>query len=440
LLTDAGTYSAISLKDKGKSVVVIEKQGRLGGHTETYKDPATGTGIDMGVVIYHNTQFVRDFFGRFNIPLIVIGSDTDPSQAPSQVNYDFKTGKEVTVNAPSPQEVGAAIGGYMQQLMKYPELDNGMFLPEPVPEDLTMPFKQFVEKHNIQAILPTLFTYNQGIGDINTIPTVEMMKAFGLSIMSQFSTGFLTTQRHNNSELYVKAQAELQSANSLYLNSYVELALRMDGKSGVKLIVKTPSGRKLIRAKRLLITIPTKLDVMLPFVPTAAETAVFSKWINAGYYTSILKNTGIPDTLTVANFAPGTNYNIPTLPGAYTLQQSSVGGLKQAFYSSQRSTSTYPLSDNAVKSDIINSIKKIQSENPDKFQQTTPEFVQFKSHAPFYLQVSGAETKAGFYKKLYALQGQKNTFYSGASFRAQDSTLVWRFSEEVVLPKLLTGL
>ena len=40
-----GTYSAISLKDKGKSVIVIEKQGRLGGHTETYYDPATGAPI-----------------------------------------------------------------------------------------------------------------------------------------------------------------------------------------------------------------------------------------------------------------------------------------------------------------------------------------------------------------------------------------------------------
>ena len=31
-----GTYSAVSLKDKGKSVLIIEKKDRLGGHTETY--------------------------------------------------------------------------------------------------------------------------------------------------------------------------------------------------------------------------------------------------------------------------------------------------------------------------------------------------------------------------------------------------------------------
>jgi hypothetical protein len=38
-----GTYSAISLKDKGKSVIVVEKKDRIGGHTETYIDPKTGT-------------------------------------------------------------------------------------------------------------------------------------------------------------------------------------------------------------------------------------------------------------------------------------------------------------------------------------------------------------------------------------------------------------
>lgn len=427
------------MKDKGKSVVVIEKQDRLGGHTETYRDPS-GTGIDIGVSIFHNAQIVKDFFNRFDVPLIIMGSDSDPSQAPQQVPYDFKTGKPVTVNGPSPEALGAAIGGYVAQLMKYPELDKGMFLPDPVPEDLTMPFRKFLEKYNLEAILPTLFSYNQGIGDVNTVPTVEMMKAFGLSTMSQFQTGFLTTQRHNNSEIYVKAQAELQSANSLFLNSYVEVALRLDGKAGVKLIVKTPSGRKLIRAKRLLITIPTKLDFMLPFVPTLAETAVFSRWINTGYYTSIIKNTGIPDGLSLQNFAANSEFNLPQMPTTYFIQQSPVNGLKQAFYSTERSPSSYVKADSAVKAEIFNTIERLQNENPDKFQKKKPEFVEFKAHSPFYLQVSADDTKKGFYKKLYALQGQRNTFYSGASFRAQDSTLVWRFTEEVVLPKLLEGL
>lgn len=34
----AGTYSAVRLKDMGKSVTVIEKDVILGGHTDTYSE------------------------------------------------------------------------------------------------------------------------------------------------------------------------------------------------------------------------------------------------------------------------------------------------------------------------------------------------------------------------------------------------------------------
>jgi heterodisulfide reductase subunit A-like polyferredoxin len=37
-----GTYSAVRLReDFNKSIVIVEKTGRLGGHTETYIDPIT---------------------------------------------------------------------------------------------------------------------------------------------------------------------------------------------------------------------------------------------------------------------------------------------------------------------------------------------------------------------------------------------------------------
>ena len=63
-----GTYSAIRLHDSGQSVLVIEAQDRLGGHTETYTDPATNETIDIGVQVFHNISIVKDYFARFNIP------------------------------------------------------------------------------------------------------------------------------------------------------------------------------------------------------------------------------------------------------------------------------------------------------------------------------------------------------------------------------------
>src|SRR5437667_11450919 len=64
-----GTYSAIRLRDMGKSLVVVEEKDRLGGHTETYIDPATHVPVDIGVRVFHDLDIVKNFFDRFDEPL-----------------------------------------------------------------------------------------------------------------------------------------------------------------------------------------------------------------------------------------------------------------------------------------------------------------------------------------------------------------------------------
>src|SRR6266508_2386180 len=57
--------NTMRLRKYGKSVVVLERKERLGGHCETYRDPATGQSIDYGVVVFHDLPGVRDYFARF---------------------------------------------------------------------------------------------------------------------------------------------------------------------------------------------------------------------------------------------------------------------------------------------------------------------------------------------------------------------------------------
>src|SRR5271154_7522325 len=87
-----GTYSAVRLsQDMGKSVVVVEKTGRLGGHTETYIDPVTQYPVDYGVLAYHNISVVTDFFARFNVSLTAVSL-----ASPFTTDYvDLGTGKVV---------------------------------------------------------------------------------------------------------------------------------------------------------------------------------------------------------------------------------------------------------------------------------------------------------------------------------------------------------
>ena len=55
------TYGAIKLRDVGKSVMVVEKTGTLGGHENIYVDPSTGSPIDYGVQTYRNIAVVTEF-------------------------------------------------------------------------------------------------------------------------------------------------------------------------------------------------------------------------------------------------------------------------------------------------------------------------------------------------------------------------------------------
>src|SRR4051794_23884251 len=101
-----------------------------------------------------------------------------------------------------------------------------------------------------------MFNFNWGVGDILANPAVEQMRYWGLNMVQSLSTGFLTTAHYNSSELYTKAEAELSSSSSLLLNSEVAHAVRTEGGTGVKLVVHTPQGNKLVLAKKLLIAIP----------------------------------------------------------------------------------------------------------------------------------------------------------------------------------------
>lgn len=65
----SGTYSALRLRDLGKSVAVVEAKGLLGGHTETWTDPVSRGKVELGVIIFHDNELVRKYFGRYQIPL-----------------------------------------------------------------------------------------------------------------------------------------------------------------------------------------------------------------------------------------------------------------------------------------------------------------------------------------------------------------------------------
>ncbi len=429
----SGTYSAIKLRDLGKSVAVVEAKGVLGGHTETWTDPVTGGKVDLGVIVFHDNDLVRKYFGRYQIPLTKAGPVPGVRKY-----YDSRTGK----NLPAYLPPNPNFTTYAAQLAKYPYLEAGFDLPDPVPEDLLLSFGNFVKKYNLRDFV-NFATVNiaQGVGDILKLPTIYIFKYISLSVLPNLQSGFLITARHNNHELYDKALAEL--GQDALLNSSVVAIDRNPSGKYAKVLVQTSQGKKLILAKNILITIPPLLDNLKHFGLDDEERSIFAKFKYTVYYTAVLRNNVIPANVSLEAIDPSQPYNIPTLPKVYSFNAIGYPGLIDVKYIS---TDLLPLEQ--VKANIINSAKlatadlsgNLNSSSSSNTTTTRPTFevAVLTAHSPFELHVDADAIREGYYKKLYALQGKGRFWYTGAAFHTHDSSSLWQFSEKVV-DRIVTG-
>ncbi|KAH7086734.1 hypothetical protein FB567DRAFT_50111 [Paraphoma chrysanthemicola] len=429
-----GTYAAIQLKDQGKKVVVIESKARLGGHTETFIDPESGAPIDMGVKLYHDEPIVYEWFSRFNLSTSRFDLSAVASLGSSQ-NVDFRTGQVLpALPALNQTALAAALMRYAAVLQKYPQLEGGFYLPDPVPEDLYMPFGQFVQKYDIADAVQFIFGLTSAFGDILELPALQQFRTMSLGLVAT-TNNFQTSSVNSNSLLFEKATVELLAANSLLLSSKVLATERVGKDGGVKVLVDTPNGRTLVIAKKILLTIPPTPAALAKFDINQEELSIFGQFQAVGYYTSIVRNAG-PVNVTVQNLALDQPYALPPMPAIYNINPTFVNpSLSLVYYGTKVGDI---LSDDQAKAAIITDLKRFQAANG--LPATEPEFVAFSNHSPYNMLVGSEATKNGFYKQLYALQGKRNTFWSGAAWRAHDSSSSWAFTKNSVLPALVASL
>ena len=426
----AGVYTAVRLQDNNKSIVIIEKNDYIGGHAETYIDPQSNVPINLGVIVFPPTQIAQNYFARFGVLLVPL------SFAPTAATYiDFSTGNTVNYDPPAGADVAAALQGYAVQLEKYPALQAGFNLTYPVAQDLLLPFGKFLDKYNLSALIPTVFTVNQGYSPILNISTIYLFKYLNNNTLNEFATGGgLTPASHNVGDLYKNILAHLGS--SVLLNTTVQ-AMDRSSPSNVKIVVRTNNTPpKLIIARKLLSTPPPMVDQLTGYDLSANETEIFSQFFANGYYSGVLNNTGLSPNITYSSADPrNPPYDIPPLPGIYSIGPTGASDLVQVFYGS-----FIPLSAADVQANILTEIKRLAISQGINSTSVKPNFVAFTAHTPFNLEVSNEAIANGFYERLYALNGQRNTFYNGAAWQAQDSNAIWEYTESYVLPILLAAL
>lgn len=194
------------------------------------------------------------------------------------------------------------------------------------------------------------------------------------------------------------------------------------------LVVRTPAGLKLILAKQILLTIPPKLANLRGWDLSRNERRLFSQFTNSAYYTSVVRDAALPANTTFFAVGASTPYQLAPLPGVYVIVQTSVPGLFIVLYGAAQS-----LSDERVQADILDAMRVAAGAS----SPSNATFVAYSNHNPFELAVSPKAIRDGFYRELYGLQGERSTFYTGAAFHTHDSSLLWNFTQAMVLPKMV---
>lgn len=423
----AGAYAALRVRDQGKSVVVIERSSRLGGHAETYRDPGTGAPIDIGVQIFPDLPLVRNYFGRFGVPLI-----TPPrGGGGTSVSVDFRTGLPVAAYAPTPAELGQALGIYLNLVStRFAFLAaDGYQLPAsgPVLDELLLPFRDFANLYGLNALLPMFFMFEQGFGSLLDTTALYVLKNLNASVIGGILGGSFLAPPTGVGTLYDAVGAELGA--DVLLDAKVVAALRCT-QPRAYVLVDTSTGLRIVDCKKLLFTAPPTLQNLLGFDLDARELRVFSRFRSNGYYTGVVELRGLPPGYSLANAAPETFENIAPMPGIFSVSASPVPGLFNVKYGSNGADP-----ESKVRTRIAQAIERVKVPGLGRIKVTG--FATFKSHSPYALMATPDAIRAGFYADLSSLQGRNHMYYAGAAHQTHSSAAIWSLVE-TLLPSLTT--
>ncbi|KAF7192238.1 Beta-cyclopiazonate dehydrogenase [Pseudocercospora fuligena] len=428
----SGSHAAFRLHRMGKTVALVERSSRLGGQAHTFQDPATGKTFDYGIKSLINITVVQDFFDTLGVPLTRFDGKFVPNEKSAAADF-ARTTAIPSWPVVSPDDFKEAVKKYREQVDKYPYLASGYHLPETIPADLLMPFGDFLRKYDLGALAHQVWLIYGGMGNSLAQPTLYMMKLFtSLQVWAR-----LEDRRVTEADLDMQALFDAVSdalGEDVFLDAEVFSVER--NSTGVTVKISDTSRLRTIRASKLSMAIPPKIDALVPFFDLdPVETSLFSQFNNSYYFTGVVANTGFPNDTSISNYDPHATYGVPALPGVYNFAPGGLLNLHAVYGSSP-----VPLTEDEIKSTILRAIKSARAALSYSRPASTPIIVQFHDHSPSGLSVSVDSIKSGFYRQLNKLQGQRHTFWTGATWCCGASSSIWNYTEHEILPILLATL
>lgn len=381
----------------------------------------------------------KDFFDRLGVgykPLV-------PTQLTTKY-FDFKTGEVVHFVPPAPQDMMAGFQNLVVGGEKYEPFIQGPGYfdfpqPEDIPEELLKPFGEFITNYGAEDAMPTIFAQTGlGFGNITNEMTLFALQAFGAPMARTVLSGSTFTTVSGRSQDLYDAVAEHLGEDVFFSSSVVSTER---SENGVRVKVKNHETGDIteISAKRLLISIEPTVDNTKPFDLDKNERDVLSNFEFSRVYTGIINN---------ANLEKGTSYhNLPSsaAPDNYLVfpELSFTGRI--SYLGSGQYFSVAILGDENLDAQGAKDLfqkdfsKLIEAGVLEGDVDEEVSWVDFNVHGPMHARVAAEVVRGGFFQDLYALQGQRSTWWTGGAWATKFQTYLWDFND-VILPKLLRGL
>jgi hypothetical protein len=386
-----------------------------GGHVDSYTDPATGRSFEYGVQNYINVTGALRHFNRLGVPMQLNVRSTNV-----QRNVDFSTGVELTGYVPpAAADRTAALNKFVdltEQWRTRMEPGYHNFWPAgQVPEDLLLPFGEWVVKHNLTAAVPTFFsTTGFGTDDLLAKPTLGVIRSINpdliLTLLGRLNSLIPVSRR--NQDIYDRSRVVIGDQDILFDSTVVTSNLPCNGAQGnATLFVQNArtGAITVVVAKRVIFTaVPSEAN-LAPFAIRQETKNLLSKLTYSTVYAAVVSHQSLPVNTTLVNVrsaAVPDNYlnSIPRAPFNTRFEQ-------YADSSYYRAVATGDAGFTA------NQAKNVMQQALDKMIQagTIPQsriilplyFNAFESHGLMSAQLSSDKIRDGVWNQIEAEYGDR---------------------------------
>jgi len=408
----AGLAAAKKLEDKGRKVVIFEKQDEVGGKCQAVYE--TNTYHPLGALLFSNASYPETLkvIETSGVPAI-------PFVTGQRWLYDVPTGSLALSPAIS-SEFATLVG---QEFQRYAVYWNTIFAPytalrykNGVPQELTVTTSQWLASNNFQA-LPVLFIQAMiafGYGDLRETPILYMLQYLTPDILAFFARihGVYLIDFHKVWVDWTKKSIK----GKIFLGSTIT---KID-RSGPFPKIIYQKGRKDKRTPRPKPEVQLCSSVILAFPPTIPaleaanlkptidEAIVFSPIRLTSYFSGAVR-LQTPRNLTFSAASP------PTVPVAATGAPIS---LLHLFNTSDIATTwswgngTSEAFARQLLKETLSRINKDPTDPAAVAKPVTDQDILGFQDNDYFPHFGPAELAGGWYDKFNKLQGAKKTYYA----------------------------